>query len=56
MNYFENIGQVGTALFNEMCIRDSSYPLDKAKREGMELYLTWAAALEAAPVNLLKYN
>ncbi len=37
-------------------LHNISYPLDKAKREGMELYLTWAAALEAAPLNLLKYN
>lgn len=29
-----------------------SYPLDSAKREAMELYLSWAASLEAAPANL----
>ncbi len=37
-------------------LHNISYPLDNAKREGMELYLTWVATLEAAPVNILKYN
>ncbi|HSF90541.1 MAG TPA: menaquinone biosynthesis protein [Saprospiraceae bacterium] len=33
-------------------VHNISYPLDEAKRKGMDLYLTWAAALEAAPVNI----
>jgi chorismate dehydratase len=37
-------------------LHNISYPLDDAKREGMELYLTWAAAIEAAPVQILKYD
>ena len=33
-------------------IHNISYPLDTAKREAMELYLSWAASLEAVHVNL----